>query len=530
MRTAKDFFLCSLAGCGVFATSLALLILHPALIFTYLKRSNPCLQDGTQLQPWAVPSFPFGNLLQMNGDPLQVAQAKLRVASKQGGAIVTYLLTKATFQFVNNDEGVKELMGAKITVSKSFRNLGKVLPVWNRLFGRGLFMVSGEDWKRMHRICMRGFGPKQIQSFLPLVENQVKTSFCHLDTAVADGTDTALGLLAKREDNSVVLDPGVFFKQMALRVILAVAFGQDVPEEDKKILLQAMQVFESSGSDPLLTVPGFLNSPAKAAREVAAAIKGLHKVAHKLLARHRDGSDQKQDTLLAALLAAKDEDGSSLSEDDVVHNVYSFMAAGISTTSDTLCTTSFLLAQHPKVQLRLQQELLNMRTWEDIKDNAYLASVITESMRLWPSVAGLPARVLTEDAVIGGIPMQKGHAVGLDSIANQRRTCIWGPDANDFQPERFLGKAADESPSSFQPMMPMPMPAGVPATAFTAFGGGVRPCIGRPLAIAEMKLALLELVSRFSLEEMEPAKFKMKFKIPLISPEKGLCLVLHPRS
>jgi len=149
------------------------------------------------------------------------------------------------------------------------------------------------------------------------------------------------------------------------------------------------------------------------------------------------------------------------------------MGVGISTTSDTLTTTCFLLARHPAVQRRLQEELDTASGWSDLMDKPYVTAVLTEALRLWPAVTSVPMRELKEDTTIAGIHIPKGCSILAHSLALQRGAA-WGEDADEFRPERFL--AGDAQRKKVGPMAPMPLPEGVPETAFTAFGGGMRPC------------------------------------------------------
>ena len=59
----------------------------------------------------------------------------------------------------------KKVLSASITVKKSTRNIGSIIPVWEMLFGKGLFMLPPKDWKRVHTISMRSFGSAQTKGF-----------------------------------------------------------------------------------------------------------------------------------------------------------------------------------------------------------------------------------------------------------------------------------------------------------------------------------------------------------------------------
>merc|ERR1712027_235665 len=148
--------------------------------------------------------------------------------------------------------------------------------------------------------------------------------------------------------------------------------------------------------------------------------------------------------------------------------------------------------------------VIDCPAWDALKAKSYITAVITESLRLWPSVEELAGRKLTKEVELGGLKIPKGAHVGTYSLAVQRRVSIWGEDAAEFRPEGF------------------------PDSAFIAFGGGVRPCIGRALAMIEMKFVLGHLLQRFTLVEMEPDKFEMARELS-VAPKSTLKLGLKRR-
>jgi len=234
--------------------------------------------------------------------------------------------------------------------------------------------------------------------------------------------------------------------------------------------------------------------------------------------------------LLSVLVHARDDDGSKLDEDELVHNVYSFFGAGVSTTSHSLRTQLFMLARHPEVQQKLHQELsAGPLEWDFVKNLPYLSAFITESLRLYPAILGSATRVLTSDVSLpGGVHAPKGTSINVQSLAVQRRPAVWGDDADDFRPERFLDSRSEDDTVG-NPMLPHKLPSGVPDTAFLTFGYGARPCIGRPLAIVEMKMAIAHAVRSFEVFEMDPDDFEVIVAPPFLFPKRDLKLGLRLR-
>jgi cytochrome P450 len=160
---------------------------------------------------------------------------------------------------------------------------------------------------------------------------------------------------------------------------------------------------------------------------------------------------------------------------EIRDNVVSLLAAGRDTTSALLSWVFYLLATHPSVYEKLRAIILEdfgedsskTLSFSDLKSSRYLQHVISETLRLYPTV---PAniRYAVRDTVlpVGGGPdgkqplaVKKGQIMGMFIYTMQRRPDIWGEDADQFRPERFEEIKRDWS--------------------FIPFSGGPRICLGR---------------------------------------------------
>jgi len=524
------------------------LLLRPRWLFELMRlvRSHPTLADGTRMEAWAEPDFPFGNFAQhVSTCPYQAISNMLTTGQKQGGAVIDYRLLSPGVMLTDNDAAVRELLSAPVTIPAD-RSLGKNLPPYDRLFGQAMFMKSGDDWKRQHRISIRGLSTKVMEDSASLVAEQVKDEFARLELAISGSEEMTdalrsrmrkeLGVTTDETDGKIILDPLEFMKNIVMRVLTHVAFGQGMDDADRSTILNCFNFFYEASLSPTIAMPGYVDSQLPGAQTMREAIRDLHQVGSKFIARERakggaETNGNAQQTLLSALLNARDEDNGSLSEEEVVHNVFGFMVAGIATTSDSLASDCFLLARHPAVQAKLQGELEGASRWDDIKRMPYLSAVITEQLRLWPPLIGVPPRTMTEDTTLGGLRIPAGTDVAIYGLAMHRRTSHWGEDAEEFRPERFLEGDSDGGSNLIKnPMLPSPLPPGVPDEAFLAFGGGVRPCIARPLAMIEMKLVLMHLLQRFTLVETDPEDFGMQVAFPVVFPKRHLRIELLPRA
>jgi cytochrome P450 len=176
--------------------------------------------------------------------------------------------------------------------------------------------------------------------------------------------------------------------------------------------------------------------------------------------------------------------------------------AGSDTTSTTIRVLMMHIISHFQVQQRLLQECLsvNLPLTEIISDKRakelpYLQACIKESLRVFPSAAGL----MLKDAPPGGDTLPDGTfipggtAIGHCSWAIHRNKAIYGPDAHLFRPERWLEAKGERL-------------AKMERTQLNVFGHGLYRCLGENIAKLELNKVIFELVRRFEITLEDPAK------------------------
>ncbi|KAM5535780.1 hypothetical protein V8D89_010594 [Ganoderma adspersum] len=179
------------------------------------------------------------------------------------------------------------------------------------------------------------------------------------------------------------------------------------------------------------------------------------------------------------------------------------------TTSNATARLLHLLALNPDVQKRLRTEIVEAQAGEEISydrlnDLPFLDSVCRETLRLYCPVRTL-ARHVTEDTVlplhepirgkdgilIAEVTVPKGTVALLNLGACNTNKAVWGEDAYEWKPDRFL---APLPPSVEAARIP-----GVYANLMT-FGGGSRSCIGFKYAQLELKVVVVVLIANFTFE------------------------------
>jgi cytochrome P450 len=176
---------------------------------------------------------------------------------------------------------------------------------------------------------------------------------------------------------------------------------------------------------------------------------------------HRRGH---ADDVLSMLLDARDDDGGSLTDDELRDELMTLLVAGHETTATALAWTLERITREPDVLERLQ---------DDPGDERYLDAVIKETLRLRPVVPAV-ARKLTEPMRFGAWSLPAGVHIAPSIYLLHRREDLY-PEPLRFRPERFL----EHPPGSYE---------------WIPFGGGVRRCLGASFALAEMRVVLQEIL------------------------------------
>jgi len=239
----------------------------------------------------------------------------------------------------------------------------------------------------------------------------------------------------------------------------------------------------------------------------------VHEVAAKLIEGKKqelkDGSSRKD--LLSLLVKA----GSTLrpewrlKDEEIVAQVRTIMFAGHETTARVLTFGLWELAKNPRIQERLRAEIMESLekirargdsdfSVNDFDSMPYLLAVGKEILRLHPAVFEI-TRVATKDdllpftkPVVGvsgkvyrELPIPAGTLIFISIVGYNLNKDVWGPDAYEFRPERWLEMTEESGPH-----------LGVYGNLST-FSGGVRSCIGWRFAVTEIHTFLVTLIRQF---------------------------------
>ncbi|KAJ6571580.1 cytochrome P450 monooxygenase CYP63 [Mycena capillaripes] len=200
--------------------------------------------------------------------------------------------------------------------------------------------------------------------------------------------------------------------------------------------------------------------------------------------------------------------------DDVEHIRYeliTYLIASRDTTASLLTFVLYFFAMYPAVCDRLRRDILDALgpekspTYDALRNMKYLRAVLNETLRLFPSAPLIARTSLNTPLVIPASNRQKLYfppktQVMMVSLLLHRRRDLWGNNADEFVPERWLDPATT---------------AKVNATPFMycPFAGGPRICIGQEFALNEAGFFIVKLLQRFKSFRLAP-KFQPAGSLP----------------
>lgn len=350
------------------------------------------------------------------------------------------------------------------------------------LCGNGLLFSDGDHWRERRRIVQPAFPPRAPGEHLEDVNWAVPGLLRRFETAAA--TESTLGVVEETV-------------RYTTRVLYRGVFGQEIPEDHDHVET-ILDYFDSIGGILSATIFPTLKVDGRSMPEVRAKAAAMDVEIDRLIDVRRAGKTNPDDDRTDALGRLIDEVGKAGNREGVREEVRSLLVAGAETTSNTLGFLLLMLATHPDARDRLERELDAAPS----ESPPFLDAVIFEVLRLFPAV-WFQTRESTTSMDFGEHRLEKDDLVFVATALIHRRPDIWA-DPDSFQPERFLPGSEDQQRPRHR-------------YAFFPFGGGRHLCLGRHLALHELRLAARGIFERFRVELVE--------EVPLVAE---LGVVLKP--
>lgn len=386
--------------------------------------------------------------------------------------------------------------------------------------GPNVVLIDGERWKYQRKVLVSLFSARVLRD--------------HMMPIVQKHTRILMEIFKEAAEQHQTLDLGELMHRFTLDSFAEIGFGSKLDsltsgEEHPfgKALDEALHIAAGRRLGPmwLWKTKRWLNIGAeRKLRECVAVMDSLVMgIISDGIAKHQErgseASDQRtQRDIVSIILDRMHADGQPVEPSEVRAIALLSLIAGRDTTANAVAWILHMLHEHPRVEEKLRAELLTklpklvtsddyMPSIEELQDLPYLEATISENLRLLPIFPYTSRQCIRDTVFPDGTFLRAGTVIALPHYVMGRLPSVWGANAAEFIPERFLdadtGKSLD-----------------LPAATSSAFGAGPRICVGRRLATLEMKLLVACFVGRYHLVELpgQTVRYKLSLNLTMKDP------------
>ncbi|KAI0815862.1 cytochrome P450 [Xylaria sp. FL0064] len=431
--------------------------------------------------------------------------------------------------------GPKALSEVLVTKSYYFPKPAALRYNISRLLGDGILLAEGDEHKFQRKNLMPAFAFRHIKDLYPVFWSKTREVVQAMTKEVlADAASQLDSPDPEKARRSAVLEVGNWASRVTLDIIGVAGMGHDfnaIQDQNSELNRTYRQLFTPTRQAIILNflsqmLPGWLlgNLPVQRNDDVKAASQYIRSVCANLIQEKRQKIAAKGHTDHDILSVAIESGG--FTDEALADQLMTFLAAGHETTASSMTWAIYMLSRYPKIQERLREEIRERLpsidsdteiTSLDIDHMPYLNAVCNEVLRYYSPVP-ITIRETGQDTDILGHKIPKGVRVLLVPWATNFDKTLWGPDAHEFSPDRWMPTSGDDKRAAS---------GGATSNfAFMTFLHGPRSCIGQAFAKAEFACILAGWVGRFQFElknkeEMDEKKVEIKGGITA-RPSKGM--------
>ncbi|KAF8436007.1 cytochrome P450 [Boletus edulis BED1] len=381
------------------------------------------------------------------------------------------------------------------------------------IVGKGsLLTARGEDHRRQRKTLTPAFNNAAIGNLISV--------FYESAYKAKGGWDS---LIEEHDDGDAVIEVQNWMNHISLETIGIAGFSHHFGSLDgKKTLVE--EAFNSIGStnqtvDLFFVMlaqvfPWLLRLPIARSKHWQRLNDTMGEISNAFLTKSRKEkeagtlSESEEKSILGLLIKAEDQGGQRhLTREEVTAQAKTLLLAGYESTSISLTWALIELSKNPDIQTKLRAELLEFGadpTYDQLLNGLpYLDAVVHETLRMHAPFSGFTRMAAVDDVIplskpvrtqsgkfVDHISVTKGTYLSVSVPSINRSTALWGPDAKEFNPERWIRED------------------GIPAAAkeiqghrhLLTFLDGPRTCLGKGFAVTEFKIVLSVLVKHFMFE------------------------------
>ena len=327
------------------------------------------------------------------------------------------------------------------------------------LLGSGLIVSNGDTWRRARTMIQPSFSRQNIHKLIMQMIKCTKSRAIKWKRAATS-----------KSTLNITQEMGTF----ALELILLSIFGDDYED-----------MIVKDGLNPF----SFLSEDSVRDLTVVMKMRKLRTFILEIITRRRQSKANNQYDFLSMYVEAKDKNGRTFSDKELIDEIVTLIIAGYETSAGTLNWVWYLISQHPSVEtlLLLESEKIIPKidsiNFESINQMKYTQWVIEETLRLYPPVWLFSRKSLKEDTLTEyDIPPDTD--IYFSPYILHRTEKFW-INPNNFDPSRFANDDK-ELKKSYYP-----------------FSLGPRRCLGEYFSFLEMKIHLGILIKQFTMNSEE---------------------------
>jgi unspecific monooxygenase len=439
--------------------------------------------------PNCITSPPWWQLMGWIADPLEFQD---RYSRKYGDIFTMRLSGLGSFVVIGNPQAIGEIFSQD---AKQF-DVGRGNTLAIPLLGQNsLMLMDGDPHRRERKLLMPPFHGERLQTYAKQI--------CLITEQVARQWQVGQPFVARTA-----------MQKISLEVILQIVFGLSKGEryqQLKPLLTDWINMTDSPLRSSMLFLR-FLQQdwgPWTPWGRMKQRQRRVHDLLQAEIEERRTRGNEERTDVLSLMMAARDENGQAMTDEELRDELLTILFAGHETTATTLAWALYQIHKLTDVREKLLHELNSLGENShplDIAQLPYLTVVCQETLRMYPVLPAIFARITRSPMRIAGHQFS-AETILLPSIYLVHYREDLYPEAKQFKPERFLER--QYSPFEYFP-----------------FGGGSRRCLGYALAQLEMKLVLATILSKYQLALTENKSVKLQRRGFTLAPTGGVQMVM----
>ncbi|KAJ9495338.1 hypothetical protein H2202_009125 [Exophiala xenobiotica] len=419
------------------------------------------------------------------------------------GLLRVYLRGYQERLLVTSPKALSEIL---VSQAYSFTKPGSVKKRLSYITGNGLLVSDGENHKAQRKSLMPAFSYRHIKDLYPIFWSKAKELSKCLKEEVTSKNASDSGVIvvqdwASRATLDVVGLGGMDHDLNSLKDptnSLSLFYRRMRPKSSRVETLFALSV--AIFSTNALAILSKL--PLTQRKQVQTASDHVRDVCRRIIDDKREKMSRKPTTNDVDIVSVALR-STAFTNENLVDQMMTFIAAGNGTTSDALQWAVYTLCKHQDIQTRLREEVRarlpstsntnTIPSADDLDHLPYLHAFCNEVLRCYPSVPST-VREAMSDTTVAGYHIPKGTIFTIAPAVTNFDVDLWGPDAATFNPERWMQEGCANT-------------GGVRNHyGFLTFLHGPRSCIGSTFARSELACLVAAIVGTFGLELEEPDK------------------------